>query len=151
MGYEANTVGGVSGAGATDASGLGTDTTSITFAASEDMGAGYKAAISMTMDNINRSGNVAGRNASLGLTTPVGQLTLATAKASDYLSGGLASVGSYYSGWDEKGFGRSYFRDTITFAVPVGSFTGAVTYQEAGTAWLWVPVLPVTPLLPVNL
>lgn len=134
MGYEANTVGGVSGVGTADASGLGTDTTSITFAASEDMGAGYKAAISMTMDNINRGGDVGGRNASLALTTPVGQLTLATAKASDYLSGGLASVGSYYSGWDEKVFSARTSRDTITFAVPFGSFTGAVTYQEAGTA-----------------
>lgn len=133
MGYEANTTGGVNGVGATDASGLGTDTTAITFAASEDMGGGYKAAIKMTMDNINRSGNVAGQDASLSLTTPVGQLTLATAKAADYLSGGLASVGSYYSGWDDKVFGSRTSRDTITFAVPFGNFTGAVTYQEAGT------------------
>ena len=128
MGYEANVVGAVGSSA--DAAGLGTDTTAIKFVANEDMGGGYKAAISMEMDNINRSGDVGGRNASLNLTTPVGMLTLATSKASDYLSGGLASVGSYYSGWDEKIFGARSSRDIIAFTAPVGPIALGVTYQE---------------------
>jgi len=133
-GYEATSVGGVNSSA--DTGGLGVDTSQIDFAATEDLGGGMKATAKMSLAGADRSGEsgngtVNGRNASLALQTNVGVLTLATVKASDYLSGTFAGVGSYYSGWDGKVFGARSNRDTISFTAPVGPFALAATYQES--------------------
>lgn len=133
MGYASVTTGGV-GASA-DSSGLGVDTSEIDFAATEDLGGGYKATAKLALAGADRSNEggaaVAGRDASLTLTTPVGALVLGSARAADYLSGGLAGVGAYYQGWDNKVLSQRNNRDTITFLAPVGPVTVGVTYQEA--------------------
>nr|MDH4449087.1 hypothetical protein [Rhodoferax sp.] len=77
-------VGGSGGNAAGDSSGLGLDTTTLTFAATEDIGNGFKVAASMNLDTLNR-GSVAGGDSSLKLTTPVGRLTLQTYRPVDYL------------------------------------------------------------------
>jgi len=133
MGYVAS-----SDAAKSDASGLGVDTSEIDFAATEDLGGGTKITASLALAGADRSGEsgngtVGGRNASLALMTSVGTLTLATEKPGDYLSGGIAGVGAYYSGFDGKVLNARTNRDTVTYSVPVGAFTLAGMYQEAGT------------------
>jgi len=135
MGYQAKTTGGVNSS--TDSAGFGTDTSQINFMATEDLGGGMKATAKMALAGADRSNEggtaVAGRDASLALSSSVGTLTLATAKAGDYLSGGIAGVGAYYAGFDGKVLSDRLNRDSVTFAVPVGAFTLAAAYEEAAT------------------
>jgi len=135
MGYQAKTTGGINGAGASDASGLGVDTSQIDFAATEDLGGGMKATAKMSLAGADRSNEggtaVAGRDASLTLTTGMGAFQLASAQAADYLSGGLAGVGSYYSGFDGKVLSPRSNRDIVNYILPVGAWTLAATYQES--------------------
>jgi hypothetical protein len=124
------------GATTTDSAGLGVDTSEVFFGTSEDLGGGYKAALSMGLAGADRSGEsgngtVNGRNAALNITTPVGVLTLATSKAADYLNGGLAGVGAYYQGFDGKVQSARTSRDIMSFTVPMGAFSVAATYQES--------------------
>jgi hypothetical protein len=132
-GFAAITTG---GATTTDAAGLGVDTSEVFFGTSEDLGGGYKAALSMGLAGADRSGesgngSVNGRNASLNITTPVGVVTLATSRAADYLNGGLAGVGAYYQGFDGKVQGARSNRDIASFTIPMGAFSLAATYQES--------------------
>jgi predicted porin len=134
MGYQANTTGGVNSS--KDSAGFGVDTSEIDFMATEDLGGGMKATAKMALAGADRSGEsgngtVNGRNASLALSSNVGTLTLATAKAGDYLSGGIAGVGAYYAGFDGKVLSARSNRDSVTFAVPVGAFTLAAAYEES--------------------
>jgi hypothetical protein len=131
MGYQAATIAGAAGAaGSSDQAGFGTETSGLKFVATEDLGGGYKATAVMNLAVGARAAS-AGEDATLTLATPVGALVLGTAKAGDYLSGGLAGVGAYYSGMDGKVFSARTSRDTVSFVVPVGSFTLSATYQEA--------------------
>ncbi len=138
MGYQSTTTGAVGTS--TDAAGFGVDTSQIDFAASEDLGSGLKITAKMGLAGADRSGEssgtppngpVTGRNASLSLTTPVGLLTLASTKASDYLSGTIAGVGAYYNGFDGKVLNKRTSRDVVSFSVPVGAFTLGASYQES--------------------
>jgi predicted porin len=140
MGYQAKTTGGVNSS--TDSAGFGVDTSEIDFMATEDLGGGMKATAKMALAGADRSNEsatgttpaaVRGRDASLALSSNVGTLTLATAKAADYLSGGIAGVGAYYAGFDSKVLSDRLSRDSVTFAVPVGAFTLAAAYEEAAT------------------
>lgn len=122
-----------------DAGGLGVDTSQIDFAASEDLGAGWKADAKMSLAGADRSGEsgngtVGGRNATLAISTPNGTVTLGSVKAGDYLSGGVAGVGGTW--YDFTGSDNTYLfsprakRDTLTYALPVGAFTFTVSHQE---------------------
>lgn len=118
-----------------DAGGLGVDTSQIDFAATEDLGAGWKATAKMSLAGADRSGEsgngtVNGRNATLALSTPVGVVTLGSVKASDYLSGGVAGVGAVWYGMDDLVFSSRVKRDTLTYAVPVGAFSLSASHQE---------------------
>ncbi|MFZ3220625.1 MAG: porin [Rhodoferax sp.] len=140
MGYQAVTTGGV-GTSA-DAAGFGVDTSEIDFTATEDLGGGMKVTAKLALAGADRSGEsnavaagsgnaVSGRDASLALTTGAGTLALASEQAPDYLSGGIAGVGAYYSGFNGKVFDARVNRDTVTYSVPVGALELAATYQEA--------------------
>lgn len=133
MGYQANTNAGANGAGSNDSAGFGVDTSEIDFAATEDLGGGWKAIAKMALAGADRSGEsgngtVNGRNASLSLVTTGGVVTLASTKASDYLSGGIAGVGAY--GWGGKVFSGRTNRDVVSYTLPLGAFTLATSYQE---------------------
>lgn len=117
------------------AGGMGVDTSQLWFKASEDLGGGYKANVSMSLAGADRSGesgngNVTGRDAQLDLVTPVGQLTVATKKNADYLNT-IAGLGAAWYGLDGNVQGARAKRDQWTFAVPVGAWTLAVSGQES--------------------
>ncbi|MDT8992548.1 porin [Curvibacter sp. APW13] len=133
MGYQATTTGGATTA---DAGGLGVDTSQLWFNANEDLGGGTKIAASMSLAGADRSGesgdgSVRGRNATLTLTTNVGAFVLGSAKAADYLSGGVAGLGVYWNGFDNKVFSARSNRDTLSYILPVGAFTLTLSTQES--------------------
>lgn len=134
MGYVAATTGNAPGTGNPDASGFGVDTSEIDFAATEDLGGGMKLTAKLALagaDRSNESGTaVTGRDASLDLSTSMGTLSLGSVKPGDYLSGGIAGVGAYYSGFDGKVLDARVRRDTVSYMVPVGAFELGATYQE---------------------
>jgi hypothetical protein len=68
----------------------------------------------------------------LTVQTSVGLFVLGSAKSADYLSGGIAGVGSYYSGWDGKVLGARSRRDTASYVLPINDFKFTLSYQEAG-------------------
>ena len=134
MGYQA-----ASDSAKNDTSGFGVDTSEVNFAATEDLGGGMKIVAKMALAGADRSGEsgngtVNGRDASLALYTTVGVLGLASNSSPDYLSGTLAGVGAYYSGWNGKVFSARTNRDVISFTMPVGAFTLATSYQETSAA-----------------
>ncbi len=134
MGYNARVDG---GATTTEHSGLGVDTSQLFFNATEDLGGGTKITAAMSLAGADRSGEsgtgaVMGRNASLNLTTSFGAIVLGSAKAADYLSGGVAGLGVYWNGFDGKVFSKRTNRDTLSYIAPVGPVTLTASYQEAG-------------------
>lgn len=120
--------------------GMGVDTSQLWFKASEDLGGGYKAGVSMSLAGADRSGesgatagngNVTGRDAQLDLTTPVGLLTVGTKRNADYLST-YAGLGAIWYSLDGNVQGARTRRDQATFAVPFSSaLTLALSMQEA--------------------
>jgi len=122
-------VGGSGGNATGDSSGLGLDTTTITFAASEDLGGGMKVDASMNIDTLNRA-SVAGGDSSLKLTTGIGRFTLQTYKPVDYLSGGISGVGG--AGLDDRVFSARVNRDSVGFDTKLGPVYLGVAQLEAG-------------------
>jgi len=122
-------VGGSGGNATGDSSGLGLDTSTITFAASEDLGAGMKVDASMNIDTLNR-GSVAGGDSSLKLTTSIGRFTLQTYKPVDYLSAGISGVGG--AGLDDRVFSARVNRDSVGFDTKLGPVYLGIAQLEAG-------------------
>lgn len=122
-------VGGSGGNGTGTNSGFGIDTSSVTFAATEDLGSGMKVDASLNIDTLNRA-SIAGGDASLKLTTSVGRLSLQTYKPVDYLSGGISGVGG--AGLDDKVFSARVNRDTIGFDTKLGPVFVGFSHLEAG-------------------
>ena len=122
-------VGGSGGNATGDSSGLGLDTSTITFAASEDLGGGMKVDASMNIDTLNR-GSVAGGDSSLKLTTSIGRFTLQTYKPVDYLSGGISGVGG--AGLDDRVFSARVNRDSVGFDTKLGPVYLGIAQLEAG-------------------
>jgi len=122
-------VGGSGGNATGDSSGLGLDTSTITFAASEDLGAGMKVDASMNIDTLNR-GSVAGGDSSLKLTTSIGLFTLQTYKPVDYLSAGISGVGG--AGLDDRVFSARVNRDSVGFDTKLGPVYLGIAQLEAG-------------------
>ena len=124
-GYRASTTG---GATASDASGLGIDTSALTFTAVEDLGAGMSAKAVMSIDGLNRAG-VGGGDSSLSLGGGFGTITLGTGRGSDYLSGGVSGVGGV--GMDDKVFSRLDSADSISYKSPTFSgFNVSISHDE---------------------
>lgn len=122
-------VGGTGGNSAGDNSGFGIDTSSITFAASEDLGAGMKMDASLNIDKSNRA-SIAGGDMSMKLTTSVGRLTLQSYQPVDYLSGGISGVGG--AGLDDKVFSARVNRDAVGFDTKLGPVFVGYSHLEAG-------------------
>ena len=140
-GYQSTTTGGIGGAGASDTAGLGADTARLFFTANEDLGGGFAAKASMSI-NTNAQAVATGEDQSLMLTTPVGALVLGTIKSQDYLSGfnSIAGLNAYYPGWASSSTaGASNFdmlftartaRDYAAFIIPVGAFKFSLSQHE---------------------
>jgi predicted porin len=141
MGYQAasTSVAAGSAINAADSSGFGVDTSQIDFAATEELGGGMKAVAKMSLAGADRSGEsngttaggVTGRDASLALYTNVGVFALGSTSSADYLSGGIAGLGAYYSGWNGKITSARTRRDTASYILPMNAFTLTLSYQEA--------------------
>lgn len=124
--------GGNAGNATGDASGLGIDTSLVTFTAKEDLGGGMNVAAEMSIDGLSRGG-VSGGDSSLKLTTTVGRITLQTYKPVDYLSGGISGVGGV--GMDNKVFPARGLKDGIGFDTKVGPvFLGIAHMEQASTS-----------------
>jgi predicted porin len=122
-------LGGLGGNPVGDSSGLGVDTSEITFTAKEDLGGGYSVQAKMQFDGVTRAG-VAGGDSSLALTTTVGRLTLQTTNPVDYLSGGISGVGGV--GMDNKVFQARTFRDSVGFDTKLGPVYVGLSQSEGG-------------------
>nr|WP_315848888.1 porin [uncultured Rhodoferax sp.] len=123
-------VGGNNGNAAGDASGFGIDTSLVTFAAKEDLGAGMSVAVEMNIDGLNRGG-ISGGDSSLKLTTGVGRFTLQTYKPVDYLSGGISGVGG--AGLENKVFPARSLKDAVGFDTKLGPVFVGIAHMEQGT------------------
>ncbi|MDP3653068.1 MAG: porin [Rhodoferax sp.] len=127
MGYKLSTT------AAVDASGFGVDTSQIDFAATEDLGGGWKMAAKMALAGADRSGEsgtgaVAGRDASLTLTTGAGAFILSANRSADYLTGGVSGVAGV--GFGGKIFSARRTADAVAYVVPVGPVTVSLVHQE---------------------
>lgn len=125
--------GGSGGNAVGDSSGLGVDTSQITFTAKEDLGGGMSVVAEMNLAGADRSGesgngNVVGRDASLKLTTGIGRFTLQSYKPVDYLSGGISGVGGV--GMDNKVFPSRGLKDTIGFDTKLGPVYLGFSHSE---------------------
>lgn len=119
--------GGSGGNAVGDSSGLGIDTSLITFNAKEDLGGGMSVAAEMSFDGVNRAG-VNGGDTSLKLTTGVGRLTLQSYKPVDYLSGGISGVGGV--GMDNKVFPSRGLKDAAGFDTKLGPVYLGMAHME---------------------
>ena len=123
MGYQADTTSAGVATG-----GFGVDTTALTFTATEDIGGGLKATASLGFDGMNRKA-VGGADTSMSLTGGFGRIGFATARGSDYLSGGVAGVAGI--GFDGKLFSPLVASDAITYALPAfGPVTVSFVHEE---------------------
>jgi predicted porin len=119
--------GGSGGNAVGDSSGLGIDTSLITFTAKEDLGGGMSVAAEMSFDGVNRAG-VNGGDTSLKLTTGVGRVTLQSYKPADYLSGGISGVGGV--GMDNKVFPSRGLKDAAGFDTKLGPVYLGIAHLE---------------------
>lgn len=133
MGYRVSGgVGATAASTGADASGLGTDTTVLNFAAKEDLGGGKAIEAKFGLDGVTRGGVGAG-DASLAVSGGFGKISLATGRGSDYLSGGVSGVGGV--GFDDKVFSRLDASDSIGYTSPsMGGFTLGLSHAEAATS-----------------
>lgn len=121
-GYRAST------APAGDSSGLGNDTSLVTFEAKEDLGGGMAAGAKMAIDGLTRGGVGAG-DSGMYLSGGFGKISLDNGRGSDYLSGGTAGVGGV--GLDDKVFSRLDASDSISYSSPsFGGLTFGLSHDE---------------------
>ncbi len=121
--------GGDAGNATGEASGLGVDTSLVTFTAKEDLGGGMSVVAEMSLDGFSR-GTANGGDSSLKLTTGVGRVTLQTYKPADYLSGSFGVGGV---GMDNKVFPARTLKDAIGFDTKLGPVILSISHQEQGT------------------
>jgi predicted porin len=118
-----------SSAPAGDTSGLGIDTSLVTFEAKEDLGGGMAAGAKMNIDGLNRGG-IAGGDSGMYISGGFGKISLDTARGSDYLSGGTSGVGGV--GMDGKVFSTLTAADSISYTSPsFGGVTFGLSHDEA--------------------
>lgn len=126
-------IGGTNGNPDGDASGLGVDTAVINIGATEDLGGGMKLQAQISFDGVTRK-EVKGGDAFLKLTTSVGLVTLQTYKLTDYLSGGISSVGGVSMvGMDDKVFATRSFYDSVGFDTKLGPVYLGIAHLEIGS------------------
>lgn len=124
--------GGSGGNAVGESSGLGVDTSLVTFTAKEDLGGGMSVAAEMSLDGFTR-GAASGGDSSLKLTTSVGRFTLQTYKPVDYLSGGISGVGGV--GMDNKVFPSRGLKEGVSFDTKLGPvFVGFAHLEQASVS-----------------
>jgi len=121
-----------SGGGAAGQSGLGTDTSDINFAASEDLSGGMKASAKMGISGANRGSSVVGNTATVGLSSSSFGLTLGTVESANGLLA-IGSSGASGFGLDGKVISGSQTIDLLSLSFPVSSaLTVGATYVDRG-------------------
>lgn len=128
-----------SGAGVT--SGFGVDTADITFAATEDLGGGMKAGASLGLVNVVRGATPATvapgnsgvlgfgpANTSVYVSGDFGKVTISTARATDYLTGGVAFVGGTFQ--DGRVLSDRPISDSIAWSTTFGPVALSITHAE---------------------
>lgn len=114
-----------------DTSGLGVDTSSLTFAASEDLGGGQKIVATLGLDGVNRAG-VGGGDTKLTYTNNAfGRIELGTAKDGDVFSS-IAYGGANLIEFDGKLNQIKTSSDYISYAAPIGPVIFVFKHTEAG-------------------
>jgi predicted porin len=108
-----------------ETSGLGNDTSLVTFTAVEDLGGGLKATAVMNIDGLTRGG-VSGGDSSVALGGGFGTVKLGYEKGADYLSSVIGGIASF----DSKVFGDRTSNDFVSYTSP--SFSG-VTFGLSHT------------------
>jgi hypothetical protein len=135
-------VGVVDGGVTAGSSGFGVDTAEVTFSATEDLGGGMKAGASMGLVNVVRgagtgftqgsnaglAGNFGPANSSVYVSGDFGRVTIATARGSDYLTGGVAFVGGTYQ--DGRALSTRDSSDSVAWSMPMGPVAVSLTYSE---------------------
>jgi predicted porin len=124
-----------SGGGVAQQSGIGTDTSAIKIAASEDLGGGLTAAAQVTFAGGHRStaSAVTGEDAFVKLTGGFGALTFGSIEAANGLLA-IGSSGASGIGLDGKVLGGNPKVDIISYGLPLTSaFTLGVAYTDSGT------------------
>ena len=121
------------------ASGLGGDTNHIDFAVKEEMDGGMSITAAVGIDlGVESGAATAGRDVVLTVkTATAGNFKFASAKGADYLSGGIAAVGSDYEN-DNTGtsgiFSTRANLDSLTWSMPISAeLTFSVSYVEPTT------------------
>lgn len=111
-------------------SGLGVDTSTLTFTANEDLGGGQKIVASLGFDGVNRSG-VGGGDTKLTYTNNAfGRIELGAAKDSDVFSS-IAYGGANLITFDGKLNQRETSSDYISYAAPIGPVIFVFKHSEA--------------------
>ena len=128
-GYRASHIGATNA----DAGGLGIDSSSLNFAAGEDLGGGSKIAVYYGLDAANRSG-AKGGNSGVDLTTGYGKFSYSLDEGSEFVTraagqaGGVSFDGKVTSSLSPAG-------DNFTYTAPAfGAVTLAFDYSESGAA-----------------
>ena len=109
-------------------SGLGIDTSTLNFTATEDLGGGTKVTAVMGFDGLNRAA-ANGGDSSVALATPYGTFKGSLARGADYLSGGTAGVAGF--GLDGLLFSALWAGDAVSYTSP--AFSGvnvSLTHEE---------------------
>jgi predicted porin len=128
-------------AGAASTSGIGTDTAAVTFAASEDLGGGLKAAAQVSIASAYRGATVGGEDAKLTLTGGFGVLTMGTVESANGLLA-IGSSGASGFGLDGNVISGSTNLDVIGYGLPLGNgLTLGISYTDVGAAGSAVPTL----------
>jgi predicted porin len=129
FGYSSSTGGGVAGA-----SGLGTDTSDVNFAASEDIGGGMSASAKMGISGAHRGNAVVGNTATVGLKNASFGLTLGTVESTNGLLA-IGSSGASGFGLDGKNISGSANIDLLSLSFPVSAaLTVGATYVDRGNS-----------------
>lgn len=116
-----------------DASGLGVDTSLLTFTAKEDLGGGQSIVATLGLDGANRAG-VAGGDTKLTYTNNAfGRIELGTAKDGDVFSS-IAYGGANLIEFDGKLNQIKTSSDYISYAAPIGPFIVLLKHAEAGNS-----------------
>ena len=122
------------GGGAAAQSGLGTDTSDVNFAASEDLGGGMSASAKMGISGAARGSAVTGNTATVGIKSSSFGVTLGTIESTNGLLA-IGSSGASGFGLDGKVISGSSNIDILSLSFPVSSaLTIGATYVDRGAS-----------------
>jgi len=139
----AGSAGAKDGGVAVGSSGFGVDTAEVTFGAKEDLGGGMKAGASLGLVNVVRgadttppvagkntawAGNFGPANTSVYVSGDFGKITLATARGTEYITGGVGAVGGTFQ--DGRALSNRDVSDSVAYSMTAGPMAMTLTYSE---------------------